>query len=891
MPDFKDNMRRLRNELRISKEQGSKLGRGITADQSRQLEQAISLTDQAIRGELSQTEWQKTIGPLMLSLGKADVAFDQRNQQAVIQINIGNLNITQPITPERITPERRAEYEAVFLQRIRERFEKDAPYYIELSGETTESAMVQDDSQAPRSVRRRRQRMSAEYREWIQEGCEIVRRKLNTLRQAVDKYPCVILLGDPGCGKTTALQHLAYELAGEAGQLPVPLLLSEFAADMSMEDFIVNGWGGPENAGHWNAAELTDNLVDYLEDGKLFCLFDALNEMPHEGFAHRARVLRSFINNWSSRGNRFMVTCRVLDYGEELSDLQRVEIQPLGDDQIENFLQKELPQIWQKLWGELTKDGDSQRSLLELARNPYMLTVMIDVFTEDGQLGRNRSELMTRFTEILMKWAEKKCPPERWLDHEVQREALVMMAFEIQIRSGFGTMVKTAQAKAVLPAQVQPDPKWPPEPSPADQILNLAATAHIIEMSGDRSSLRFYHQLLQEYYAAREMLKRDTSSLAKLWHWPWLEKDMPKWVRPKGNFDPLPPPPLTNWEETTIMAAGLAPQNDDQLVRSLLGVNPVLAGRCLHEGQAKVNTTIRQEVVDQLLSTIFDPDVALRVRIAASEVLGHLGDPRLGKLVVIPAGTFLMGDDQEDDVEPQNEIVLPEYQIGKFPVTNAEFREFVDAGGYDEMRWWAKTGWANKNKENWTEPRYWAEARFNKPNQPVVGVSWYECLAYSRWRSADSAQHYRLPTEAEWEKAARGTDGRYYPWGNYFEPERLNSAEGDQTVTSTTPVGIYSRGGSPYGCLDMAGNVWEWTGSLWGKGQNEADYNCLNESGDGRENLEASDDILRVLRGGSFFDNQYEARCAFRFRLNPDLGYPIIGFRVVVSPISSSSAL
>ena len=90
----------------------------------------------------------------------------------------------------------------------------------------------------------------------------------------------------------------------------------------------------------------------------------------------------------------------------------------------------------------------------------------------------------------------------------VQRDALAVIAFEIQDRAGFGTLVKTVQAKAVMPVQVQPDPNWPALPSPPDQVLDLAASAHIIEMTGEKSSLRFYHQLLQEYFAAREMLKR-----------------------------------------------------------------------------------------------------------------------------------------------------------------------------------------------------------------------------------------------------------------------------------------------------------------------------------------------------------------------------------------------
>jgi formylglycine-generating enzyme required for sulfatase activity len=791
------------------------------------------------------------------------------------------LTVNLPIAPTQFDPETLVDFETAFRQRVRKRFAEDVPYYIELSGETTEAAAGGDGSQAPRSARRRRQRMRAEYREWIQEGRDVVRVKLNTLREAVDKYPCVILLGDPGCGKTTALQQLAYEVAGEDGRLPLPLRLSEFAPKMSMEDFIANGWGGAVSAGHWNAFELADNLNGYLDNGKLFCLFDALNEMPHEGYGDRARALRSFINSWSSRGNRFLVTCRVLDYGEELSGLQRVEIQPLSHEQIEDFVKRELPETWGDLWQELTEEGDSQRSLLRLARNPYMLTVMIDVFEEDGQLGHNRAELMRRFTEILMGRARETCSPENCLDADVQRDALAVMAYEIQDRAGFGTLVKTTQAKAVMPEQVQPDPNWPPVPSPPDQVLDLAASAHIIEMTGDKSSLRFYHQLLQEYYAAREMLKREPDRLEKMWRWPWLEEEMPKWIRPDDNYDPLPPPPPTDWEETTILAAGLMPENDDQLVRALIEVNPVLAGRCLHAGQAKVTPEIRRAVVDRLLATISHPEVALRVRIAAGEVLGYLGDPRIGEMVPVPSGKFWIGDDEGDEEEkPRHRLFLSKYQIGKCPVTNAEFSEFIGAGGYKEKRWWTKAGWTLKKKENWSEPRDWGDGQFNKANQPVVSVSWYECIAYCRWLSSETGQSYHLPSEVEWEKAARGTDGRQYPWGNEFETGRLNSGEGEQIVEATTPVGIYPTGESPYGCLDMAGNVWEWTSTQF----RDYKYN----PGDGREDPDAEDEVLRVLRGGSWGSNQGDARCSCRYWDDPDFGFDHFGgFRVVVSPISA----
>lgn len=780
----------------------------------------------------------------------------------------------QPIISQAIRPQQLAEYEEAFRKRVKNLFKEDAPYYIQLAGETTEAVAILADEKAPRSARRCRQRILAEYCEWIQGEREIVRVKLNTLREAIDKYPCVILLGDPGCGKTTALEYLAYELTDDAARLPLPLRLSEFAPGFSVEDFIVNGWAGPEASNQWAAPELADNLKDYLEKGRLFCLFDALNEMPKEGYSERVQALRAFIDHWSPKGNQFLITCRVLDYGDDLSGLQRVEIQPLNDEKIQEFVQKELPDTWEALWKEFSKEVDGERSLLKLARNPYMLTVMIDVFRLDGQLGRNRSDLMCRFSEILMGWAKEKCPKEKWLGADLQREALGHLAFEVQDRAGFGTLVKTVLAKEVMPKQVQPDSKWPPVSVSPDQVLNLAASAHIIEMTGDRSSLRFYHQLLQEYFAGREMLKRDPATLTKKWRWPWLEKDMPKWVRPEKNYDPLPPPPPTGWEETTILSAGLMPENDDQLVQALAEINPVLAGRCLHEGRATVSQATRKAVIRELLDTISRAEIALRVRIAAGEVLGYLGDPRLGEFVYVPAGKFSMGDHKgENDEKPMHSLHLADFQIAKYPLTNTEFAEFIQARGYEDSRWWSNDGWRARIKENWREPREWDNSRFSSPNQPVVSVSWYECQAYCRWRSDQEGQQYNLPSESQWEKSSRGTEGRRYPWGNEFDASRLNSLEGDQAVKLTTPVGIYPGGASEYGCLDIAGNVWEWV---------EDDYHDRYEGApkDSRPWIDNPRGSHRAVRGGGWGGDAHDCRSVMRIGYKPDYRGNDLSFRL-----------
>ena len=245
------------------------------------------------------------------------------------------------------------------------------------------------------------------------------------------------------------------------------------------------------------------------------------------------------------------------------------------------------------------------------------------------------------------------------------------------------------------------------------------------------------------------------------------------------------------------------------------------------------------------------------------------------EMILIPAGEFLMGSDPgkdkdargRDNEQPQHTLYLSDYYIAKTPVTNAQYAEFVrDAGLVDP-------------------PGYWQEGEPppDKLNHPVVYVSWRDAGAYCDWLADITGNPYRLPSEAEWEKAARGTGGRIYPWGNRWYPRWCNTFEGGPG--DTTPVGAYPRGASPYGLLDMAGNVWEWTRSRWGKTLEGPHFMYPYDPQDGRENLEAGDDVHRVLRGGSFYDVPRHARCAFRYGCFPSLDWLVYGFRVVVSPI------
>ena len=240
--------------------------------------------------------------------------------------------------------------------------------------------------------------------------------------------------------------------------------------------------------------------------------------------------------------------------------------------------------------------------------------------------------------------------------------------------------------------------------------------------------------------------------------------------------------------------------------------------------------------------------------------------------ILIAAGEFLMGSDPRqdegayDDEQPQHRLYLPDYYLAKTPVTNGQYRAFVAATGRE-----APKGWTNR-----APPR-------GEEDHPVVHVSWDDARDYCQWLSEVTGRGYALPSEAEWEKGARGTDGRIYPWGNEWDATRCNSRESG--LGRTTAVHAYPQGASPYGALDMAGNVVEWTRSLWGKLRGP-DYRYPYRPADGRENLAAGQEERRVLRGGAFDYYLRSVRCAYRLRYLPLNSFGGFGFRVVVRPAS-----
>ncbi|MBN1934380.1 MAG: SUMF1/EgtB/PvdO family nonheme iron enzyme [Anaerolineae bacterium] len=256
--------------------------------------------------------------------------------------------------------------------------------------------------------------------------------------------------------------------------------------------------------------------------------------------------------------------------------------------------------------------------------------------------------------------------------------------------------------------------------------------------------------------------------------------------------------------------------------------------------------------------------------------------------IEIPAGPFLMGSTEEhvarltEEYEwdwpknelPQNTVDLPAYRISKYPVTYAQFKPFVESDGYANSDYWTEAGWRWREKEKIETPLYWHSSKWHIDDYSVVGVSWYEAYAYCRWLGERLGYEVCLPTEAEWEKAARGTKGLIYPWGDKFDANKCNVEENG--IGHTTSVRKYSpQGDSPYGCANMAGNVWEWVLSEYREYPYGDDY--------GRN--DHSDASSRIVRGGSFILDARYARTAYRDKISPDDRDYDNGFRLITHTV------
>jgi formylglycine-generating enzyme required for sulfatase activity len=262
-------------------------------------------------------------------------------------------------------------------------------------------------------------------------------------------------------------------------------------------------------------------------------------------------------------------------------------------------------------------------------------------------------------------------------------------------------------------------------------------------------------------------------------------------------------------------------------------------------------------------------------------------------LLRVPASEFLMGSSDEDtdaasSEKPQHKLTLADYYLGKTEVTVAQFRAFVQATKYQTTAEVEGRGLVTQGRvsaavdgANWQHPQGPSSDVQGKDDYPVVQVSSNDAMAFCCWASEVTKEAVTLPSEAEWEKGARGTDGRLYPWGNDWDGSRCNT--GERGPKAVTAVGSYPQGASPYGLLDMTGNVWELTRSLWGASSQKPQFAYPYQADDGREDLQTDSSVMRVARGGSWVEAQTFCRPAYRAPGRPSDHYDCVGFRIVVT--------
>jgi hypothetical protein len=639
--------------------------------------------------------------------------------------------------------------------------------------------------------------------------------------------PALVLLGQPGAGKSTSLRHLALTLLravldDPSGHLPLFVSLGDHAAGTPL-DFLAGQcrrWYGDES------------LPAVLETGRLWLLADGLNEMPATGeleYEKRARAWRHFFRDDFPPGNRALVACRVADYGNRLA-LPRLEVEPMDDERIQNFVARrfqDAPQRGERLWQDLLNDREGrgpEHSLYGLARNPFWLVMLADVYRDLNHLPRNRAALLQRFVDL---WLDYEADRSDQLMTEPRRAALQLALDRLAFAMlGKGQNVPQARAWVLshLPQQmnvsgdtVQTDPRT---------VLTLAESACLLKCHGraEARAVHFYHHLLLEHFAGRDLLRRFRSPAARgetgfpppldvetLWRIPWEEK----WQFVESTWDPLPPPPTAGWEEATVLAAAQAAlpptvggneRGGDgdwpRLACAILPHNPPLAARCLLEAGLEPQEEARADVTGRLLAVIQNPAATadlsprqrLSLRISCGLALGDLGDLRIlageqvavypdGRSVLfiepawsqpILAGPFQMGSSRRDrdayDDEyseatggrPHTVTIPHDYAVGLYPVTNAEYACFIADKGYENERWW-ETGEAKswlRGELDLSEPRRGHRCRAT--STPLLGGP--------SLRQPLPARRRRLLVRGpRLLRLAHGAiaDGEYFDWAQY----------------------------------------------------------------------------------------------------------------------------
>ncbi|MCA9471774.1 MAG: SUMF1/EgtB/PvdO family nonheme iron enzyme [Nitrospirales bacterium] len=762
-------------------------------------------------------------------------------------------------------------------------------------------------------------------------------------QETVNQQKHVLMMGDPGSGKSTFAKHTAYLLAqaslaeepalwlnklkpwDHGPLLPVWVELRNVAAFggkdketsgtryffLSYLEHSLAQWGIPE---FWN--ELKKKIRD--EKSSILFLLDGLDEVPTD----QRQLIVDLVNDVRDhyKQHRYLVTCRPYAYiGQpwRLKQFHEVTLAPFSEKQIDRFVEnwydrlaerQQLPTELARQRRNRLKDASRRQDLRGLAERPLLLTVMAQLHAYKGELPDDRTELYADAVDLLLKRWENRMGQEQGILEHLNVPGLKMsdveaglyeVAFRAHSKGGGADTADIDEGDLLKWLRKYLGNDWNKASEFVDYIRERAG----LLIRHKTEAYTFPHRTFQEFLSACHLVARP---------------DFPKEAADLLRED------ASRWKEVFILSCGHAARKK-QLGQAIAAVNalcpqgmrqgssadaeawrrPAIAGDALLEiglvgvTREAAGQAVLERVQKSLAAAIGQDSILAAVdRAAAGRTLAKLGDPRIEVLdplrmawCEVPAGVFLMGDETQECTIPYD------YRISKYPITNAQFQAFVDAGGYRMEAYWPEAIQAGILNSGRIQGRYDDQPRiglevfgepFNLPNHPVVGITWYEALAFTRWLNEEIRKRgelpdscsVQLPNEPEWEKAARGTDGRTYPWGNGPDPNKANYK--DTGINNTSAVGCFPHGASPYGIEDMSGNVWEWTRSVW----REEGYPIDQEGWKKQEDLAASQESPRVVRGGSFGFTDFDLRCAVRSSFHPVIRYGDLGFRVVVSPFS-----
>lgn len=727
---------------------------------------------------------------------------------------------------------------------------------------------------------------------------------------ALAAAPALVLLGDPGAGKSTLLKVIALALAREPeGPLPILVPLNAYAealacGDCNLHDFLVAYFATRQHC----LRDLGPLFDAALRAGQAVVLLDGLDEVQ----ANRAFLVR-LVQDFAAEhvpapdatgepvpGNRLVVTSRIVGYREAPLNGARWQTYTLvdwGREEIARFVARWTLAFEEAVQGpgevataaaarereDLLASIFGNAGIERLASNPLLLTILALIKRQGVTLPQRRVELYELYLRTLINaWNKARALDQRpvgpELDYLETAQVLAPLGLWLRETNPTAGLVSRAAVEDWLTAYYKEE--WGLAAGPARQrgreFLQAVRRYSNLLVERGQEQYGFLHLTFEEMLAAKGIAAR-----AQLGVQGAVE------IILRYLDDPA-------WHETILLAVGalglvaqqplaagavLCALCEAQTAGAGYGRPVVLAGEALLDvGEVGVGRKAAAQVTQRLAQIMQDAAVPIRTRREAGLVLGKLGwQPEdLDAWVEIPAGKFLYGADKKPRV-----IDRP-YWIAKYPVTNGQVARFIAAGGYDNADYWSAEGWAwrvgtydsqapeglrdylaQRPPEKRDRPFYWDDEKWNNALFPVVGVSWFEAEAYCAWISIATGKSCRLPTEVEWERAARGVEGWEYPWGKKFEPQRLNCAdawagrdlsdldawrkwlEERSEFVGTTAVCTYPQGGSPAGVWDLSGNVREWTGSAW-------------------------DAENKVVRGGSWYSGRWSARCASRSRSVPD---------------------